>query len=101
MQVIKGVFHCSLVLFCSLPHLQQYIGAVVLIVAVFLVLFSNHMEERLQEGKTVLRVDCHRTGPWTIATTKWTGLRASSRGKRERDRLEEKSLLLPHGQAIS
>ena len=30
-----------------------------LILALFLVLFSNHMEGRLQEGKTVLRVDCH------------------------------------------
>ena len=28
--------------------------------ALLLVLFSNFMEERLQEGKSVLRVDCKR-----------------------------------------
>lgn len=32
-----------------------------LILALFLVLFSNHMEERLEDGKTVLRVDCRMT----------------------------------------
>lgn len=41
----------------------QYIGAVMLVVALFLVLFSNHMEERLRDGKSVLRVDCHMTNP--------------------------------------
>ena len=45
--------------------LQQYIGAVMLILALFMVLFSNYMEERLQEGKSVLRVDCHMTKPAT------------------------------------
>ena len=34
-----------------------------LIVALFLVLFSNHMEERLQDGKSVPRVDCRMTNP--------------------------------------
>lgn len=29
--------------------------------ALFLILFSNHMEERLEDGKAVLRVDCHMT----------------------------------------
>ena len=29
-----------------------------LILALFLVLFSNYMEERLQDGKSVLRMDC-------------------------------------------
>ncbi len=32
-----------------------------LILALFMVLFSNHMEERLKDGKSVLRVDCHMT----------------------------------------
>ncbi len=32
-----------------------------LISALFLVLFSNHMEERLRDKKAVLRVDCHMT----------------------------------------
>ncbi len=34
-----------------------------LILALFMVLFSNHMEERLLDGKSVLRVDCHMTKP--------------------------------------
>ena len=35
-----------------------------LILALFMVLFSNHMEERLQDGKSVLcAVDCHRARP--------------------------------------
>ena len=32
-----------------------------LILALFLTLFSNHMEERLEDGKQVLRVDCRLT----------------------------------------
>ena len=34
-----------------------------LVVALFLVLFSNHMEERLRDGRSVLRVDCRMTDP--------------------------------------
>ena len=34
-----------------------------LVVALFLVLFSNHMEERLRDGRSVLRVDCRMTRP--------------------------------------
>ena len=34
-----------------------------LIVALFMTLFSNHMEERLEDGKPVPRVDCHMTIP--------------------------------------
>ena len=34
-----------------------------LILALFMVLFSNYMEERLLDGKTVLRVDCHLVNP--------------------------------------
>ena len=54
-----------------------------LIMALFLVLFSNHMEERLLGGKAVLRVDCRMTD--------------------QSDRLtphDEKKSLLPHGQVI-
>ena len=43
--------------------MQQYIGAVMLISALFLVLLSNHMEERLRDGKPVPRVDCCMTRP--------------------------------------
>ena len=32
-----------------------------LISALFMVLFSNHMEKRLQDGKSVVRVDCRMT----------------------------------------
>ncbi len=31
-----------------------------LVVALLLVLFSNYMEDRLRDGKSVLRVDCRR-----------------------------------------
>ena len=34
-----------------------------LITALFLVVFSNHMEERLADGKSVLSVSCHITKP--------------------------------------
>ena len=36
---------------------QQYLGAAMLLVALFLVLISNHMEERLADGKSVIRLD--------------------------------------------
>ena len=34
-----------------------------LIFALFLVLLSNHMEERLRDKKPVLRIDCRMTDP--------------------------------------
>lgn len=36
---------------------QQYLGTAMLLVALFLVLLSNHMDERLKEGKSVIRLD--------------------------------------------
>lgn len=34
-----------------------------LIAALFLVLFSNHMEERLRDGKVILHMDCPMIRP--------------------------------------
>ena len=62
--------------------LQQYIGAVMLILALFMVLFSNHMEERLQDGKSVLRVDCHMARPMVD----------------DENPPDDKESLIPHGQ---
>jgi len=45
---------------------QQYIGAAMLIIALFLVLFSNWMEERLTSGKAVLLVTCRLTTPTSL-----------------------------------
>ena len=36
---------------------QQYLGAVMLLVALMFVLFSNYMEERLADGKSVIRLN--------------------------------------------
>lgn len=49
----------------------QYVGAVMLVVALFLVLFANQMEERLQEGKSVPRVDCRMTRRMSPVAQSW------------------------------
>ena len=42
-----------------------------LILALFMVLFSNHMERRLQDGKSVLRVDCRMTDSDSSSRWQW------------------------------
>ena len=58
-----------------------------LILALFMVLFSNHMEERLRDGKSVLRVDCAMTIP--------PGMQYE---KDDEVLPDEKTSLVPHGQ---
>ncbi len=59
-----------------------------LVVALLLVLFSNYMEDRLRDGKSVLRVDCRRV---TIHQQQQGGIEALIN--------ERSRLLLPERQA--
>ena len=57
------------------------------ILALFMVLFSNYMEERLRDGKSVLRLDCSMTVP--------PGM---DNDKDDEVLPDEKTSLVPHGQ---
>ena len=46
-----------------LSVLQQYIGAVLVILALFMVLFSNYMDERLQSERRVPQINCRLSKP--------------------------------------